>query len=150
MAFDKTDPADLLALKNEVNLDPTGQDYASAGGATQPILTLLNDPEANVSNDTINRPTEELDIPDIAEVIDPGEYGALGEYDQEWVKMFINRPAEETLRPYQGKFLSIFGAASATRAAALALRQKDASRAEVLFGVNTVITRADWIAARES
>ena len=34
--------------------------------------------------------------------------------------------------------------------AVTALQQKDASRAEELFGVNTVITRNDFIQARES
>jgi len=150
MAFDRNDPADLAALKSEVENDPTGQDYAAVAGQTKKILGLLNDPEQNVSNDTINRPTEELDIPGIAAVIDEAEFAALSEYDKAWVTMFINRPAEVELKQFQSKFLEVFPNGSATRTAALALREKDASRAEVLFGVNTVISRDDWFAARDS
>jgi len=150
MAFDRTDAADLAALKSEVTNDPTGMDYAAVSGQTKPLLELLNDPDKNISNDTINRPTEELDIPDIAAVIDEDEFAALSEYDKVWVTMFINRPAEEMLKPFQSKFLEVFPNGSTTRTAALALREKDASRAEVLFGVNTVISREDWFAARDS
>ena len=146
--FDRTNPAHLAALKSEIETDPIGMSYDINGGTFE-LLQLLNLPENNVGNDTINRPTEELDIPDIAGVINASEFAALSSYDQQWVIMFINRPADEMLRPYQPKFLQLFGAGSATRAAVLALRSKDASRAEVLFGVNTAISREDWIAARD-
>ena len=149
MAFNINNPADLLALKNEIGLDPIGQDYAAAQGGTKIILDKLNVSGQNVGGETINRPVEELDIPDIAAVIDEAEYAALSEYDKEWVKMFIARPADEVLKPYQSKFATIF-AASTTLTAALALRSKQASRAEVLFGVNTDISRQDWFAARDS
>jgi hypothetical protein len=150
MAFDRNNPTDLQALKSEVETDPTGQDYASASGATQGILEKLNNPAENVSGDTINRPTEELDVPDIAGVIDEGEYSLLNEYNKEWVKMFIKQDPSILLKPYQAKMLDIFPDGSTTRTAILALRQKDASRAEVLWGVNTYISRDDWIAARDS
>lgn len=149
MAFDRTNPSHLLALKNEVNLDPAGMGYIPSGG-TIDILNLLNLAENNVGGDTVLRPTEELDVPDIAAIISPAEYAALSEYDKEWVKMFINKPAEEMLRPYQSKFLQLFPNGSVTRTAALALRPKPASRSEVLFGVNTFISRDDWFAARDS
>ena len=153
MAFDRDNPTDLATLKNEVSGDPAAMDYAgkAAGGQnTDDLLRMLNTASENVGGENINRPTEELDIPDLAEVIDSSEYAALSEYDKEWVKMFIDRPAAELLKPYQAKFLAIFGAGSATRTAALALRSKPATRAEVLFGVNTVISRQDWFAARDS
>lgn len=149
MAFDRTNATHLAALKAEVNDDPTGMSYDPTG-PTAALLSKLNDPAENVGDDTINRPTEELDIPDVAGAIDAAEYAALSDYDQAWVRMFINRPVEEMLRPYQPKFLSLFGGGSTTRTAVLALREKDASRAEVLFGVNTVIGRDDWFAARDS
>ena len=69
MSFNRNDPADLLTLKTEVNTDPTAMDYAAAGN-TSALLKKLNDPAENVSGDTINRPTEELDVPDIAAAID--------------------------------------------------------------------------------
>jgi hypothetical protein len=148
--FNVKNPAHLTALKTEVTTDPIGQDYASAQGATQGILDKLNIPANNVGGDSINKPTEELDIPDIAGAIDAAEYALLSEYDKRWVDMFINRPVEERLKPYQAKMLSLFTNGSVTRTAILGLRSKPASRAEVLFGVNTVISRDDWIQARES
>ena len=51
MAFDVNNPADLLALKNEVNLDPIGMGYDPTG-PTQPLLKLLNDPSENIGGDT--------------------------------------------------------------------------------------------------
>lgn len=150
MAFDRTDPADLLALKNEVNTDPNGQGYAAVIDSTGELLKLLNDPVLNQGSPTINRPTEELDIPEIAAVIDEGEYAALGEYDKVWVQMFINQASDVRLKPFQSKFLEVFAIDSATTIAALALREKPASRAEIVFGVNTVIVREDWLAARDS
>ena len=114
------------------------------------ILGKLNDPAQNVGSPTINRPTEDLDVPEIAEVIYPAEYSALAEYDKEWVRMFIGRPENAPLKPYQGKFTSVFPGGSVTLTAVLALRVKPASRAEILFGVNTVISRPDYAAMRNS
>lgn len=150
MAFNRENPTHLATLKTEVNADPTGMDYAAAQGETKVILAKLNDPDLNVGNDTINRPTEELDIPDIAAVIDETEYASLSEFDKIWVQMLINQPADVMLKPFQSKFVEVFPNGSATLTAVLALRQKDASRAEVLFGVNTEISKQDWFAARDS
>lgn len=150
MAFDRTDPTDLQALKTEVNDDPNLQGYSSVLGSTGELLKLLNDPTLNNGSPTINRPTEELDIPEIAAVIDEAEYAALTEYDKVWVQMFINQAADVMLKPFQSKFMEVFPVASNTTTAALALRAKPASRAEIVFGVNTVISREDWLAARDS
>lgn len=150
MAFNRTDPTDLTTLKNEVNTDPNAQGYAAVIDSTGEILKLLNDPALNQGSPTINRPTEELDVPEIAGVIDGNEYAALGEYDKEWVKMFINQASDVTLKPFQSKFLEVFAIDSNTTIAALALRAKPASRAEIVFGVNTIIGREDWLAARDS
>lgn len=150
MAFDNTNPTDLAALKSEYINDPEAIGYAAANGTTKVILSLLNDAANNATGATVNKPSEELDIPEIAAVIDSTEYDALSAFDKEWVKMFINKPAEEMLKPYRAKFLEIFGNGTATRTAVLALRRKSASRAEELFGVNTVITRHDLILAREN
>lgn len=150
MAFNIKKPADLATLKAEINTDPAGMGYSAVRGETKKTLDKLNFASNNVGTDSINRPTEEIDIPDIAGVIDPVEFAALSEYDKEWVKMFINQPFDAALKPFQAKFLAIFKAGTKTRAAAMGLRSKPASRAEVLFGVNTVLTREDYFAARDS
>jgi len=147
MSFDRTNQAHLTALRSEVFTDPIGMGYV-ANGPTAALLDLLNNPSKNVGGQTINRPVDELQIPELSAVIDPTEYSALSAYDKEWVKMFITRPSDEQLKMYQAKILQLFNAQSTTRAAFLALRVKAASRAEILFGVNTVISGPDWFMAR--
>jgi len=114
------------------------------------ILDRLNDSALNVGGENINKNVEDIDIPEISAVIDATEYGALSAYDKQWMQMFINRPINEPITPYKAKLLSIFPAGTASRTAMLALLPKPATRAEILFGVNTVITRSDWITARDS
>ena len=139
MAFDNTDPVQVLELKAEWE-NPR---YAAFLKQTRKLLDLTNLPENNPGGESINKPTEELDISDIAAIIDPIEYAALSDYDQSWVRMFISRPEDVRLKPYQAKFQQVF-ASSVTLTAALALRSKPAGRAEVLWGVNTIITQADF------
>lgn len=147
MAFDRTDSADLTALQSELQTNPNGQTYNL--DITNQVLDELNNPANNVGSPTIQQEIEDLDIPDIAAEIDSTEFAALDAYDQEWVRMFINRPIDEPLQPYRAKFLAVFGAGSNTRTDVTALLTRPASRAEILFGVNTVISRADFIAARD-
>jgi len=150
MAFDNSNSADLTALKNEYVNDPESIGYAAANGTTRAILALLNVAANNTTNATVNRPTDELLISEVAAVIDPTEYAALSEYEKEWVKMFINRENGADIKEYQAMFLAIFANGTTSRTDAIALRVKAASRAEQLFGVNTVITRNDLIKAKES
>lgn len=160
MAFDITSPADLALLRSEEADDPIGMGYKKMvkptgtpprhNGDMGDLLRRFNNPSMNVGGETANRQVEELDISDIAAVIDATEYNVLSDYDQEWVKMFINRPEDSPLKPYRDKFLQLFAGGSVTRVAVLALRSRLASRVEVLFEVNTVITPGDWIAVENS
>lgn len=147
-AFDRT-PANLAALKAEVENDPESRGYIAALAVkTEDMIDLLNE---KVS--TTNKPVEDLDVIEIAAVIDPAEYGALNEYNKEFVKMFINRPDNETLRPFVSKMVSMFpggGSPSATFAAIQALRSVSVSRVELITKVGVVVTRDDWIAAKGS
>ena len=147
--FDKTDPADLAALKSEVNTDPISMGYVP-DAMDDGVIFLINDVASNVGNDQINRPLEEVKMSETAGIIDQTEYDALAAYDKAWVDSLIARGEDEIMTPYKDKFLAVFGAGSVTRTAATALLPKDATRAEVLFGINTVITNADWVAARDS
>ncbi len=149
MAFDRTNPAHLALLKSEEADDPIGMGYLH-DGADQFLLNQFNFPSLNVGGESINRPTEDLDVPEIAGVIDGAEYDALSAYDKLWVGMLINRAESVKLKPFQTKFMLIFPGGSATLTAVLALRSKLASRAEVLFGVNTNIRAGGWHKARDS
>ena len=144
MAFNRNNQADLTALKTEVETDPAARGYAAAVDITA-LVTLLN---ATDTGSTINRDIENIGVADIAAIIDGGEYAALDEYNKEWVKSFINQDNSTPIRLYKDKFLSVFGAGTTTRTAAQALLSVDASRAEVLFGAGTVLSRRDWIDAR--
>ena len=137
----------LVALKSELTTDPTGMGYNTAGD-TNAVLAQLNLPVHNVGGESIDRPTDEIGIFEIAAIIDNVEYAALDEYNKDWVRAFISRGPSEQLKPYQSKFLQVFDSESTTRTAALELRAKLASRAEILFGVNTQITRQNLIDAR--
>ncbi len=153
MAFDITDPADLAALQTEVLTDPLAHGYDPDD--TAQLLGIINDVAQNLTvPSTVNRSLDDVAIPEVSEVIDETEYAALGEYDKDWTKTFIAQPAGDqastTLRPFKGKFLEVFPNGSNTRTAAQALLTVEGSRGESLFGFGTVITRDDWIAARDS
>ena len=151
MAFDNTDPADLQSLQTEVNTDPTSIGYTPT--PTDDLLDQLNTFEANDAGTGSTDSTRSLDdvaVSEVAEVIDEAEYAALDEYDKDWVKTLIAQPEETTLRPYKGKFLEVFPNGTTTRTNATALLTvSNSSRAEVLYGWGTVITSADWSAARD-
>ena len=145
MAFDRTDPADLAALKTEVNTDPIGIGYDPAGPTAQ-LLQLLNDPSNNVNGDTVARP---FDAAAMLDALDPTELdaqqteGGAGDY----INALLNYQGD--ISPYKAKFRSMFAANSAT-VVALDAQTAPLSRAEVLFGQYTTISRDDWFAARDS
>jgi len=148
--FDVNDPADLAALKSEVNTDPIGMGYDPVG-ATQQLLMLLNDPANNVGGETAGRPFDKwsiLDALDPTEFDDPQTQGGAAEYVAILIDSAIDEDIE-ALAPYKSKFESMFHANSATRIA-LNAQTKALSRAEVLFGIDTEISRSDWFAARDS
>jgi hypothetical protein len=149
MPFDRTNSADLTALKTEVNTDPQSIGY-NASGSTQGILDLLNTASSNTTGATTTKPISDLIVAEVAAEIDPTEYSLLTGYAQEWVKSMINQNSEASLIAYKDKFLDLFGAGSATRTNVQALLSPAASRAEELFGYGTVIDRNDWITARDS
>lgn len=147
MAFDRTDPTDLATLKNEVNTDPIGMGYDPVG-PTQQILKLLNDPVNNVGGETAARP---FDVSAMLDALDPTEFDAqqtkLGAPN--FVHTLVELGAYDDISPYKTKFRSMFAANSAT-VVALDAQTVSLSRAEVLFGQGTVISREDWLAARDS
>ena len=148
MAFDRTNPADLLTLKNEIDNDPQGLGLTAQKQNVVPLFALLHDRALGGGN--VTRPAEELDIPDISAVIDPLEYDALAAYDRIWVEMLINQNGSIKLAPFKAKFLQIFSAISATRIAVIALLPIPGSRIEILFGIHTRIDLKDWHAMLKS
>ena len=149
MAFDRTDPADLAALKSEVNTDPIGMGYAAVVDQTQNLLKLLNDPANNVGGETASRIFE---VDAMMDALDPTDYEApqTGANAAEYVIQLIAYGTQfGSIVGFEAKFRSMFAANSGT-IIALDAQNVNLSRAEVLFGQGTTITRDDWIAARDS
>lgn len=144
-SFDPTSNADLLTVQNEVTNDPTGRGYAAAAGDQGRIVELLNEKTAT----TVTRPVDDIDVSEVAAIIENTDYAALSEYDKEWVKMLITRPTGVSLKVFKSKFLAIFSGTS-TETAAQGLQQVAGSRMEILFEYGDVITREDWHAARQA
>jgi hypothetical protein len=171
MAFDRNNPDDLLALKNEVNLDPLGAGYAAVIDDTQALLALLN----NTQPGTITMDKLRISAAEVRSLTTFNGYDTLSIDEQEWLrwKTGSNSFDEENLAvtvdlklQLTGKPLisdprnpppdtpnSSFWAASQRAEMVplmLALVEIPASRAQELFGVDTNITTSDWVAARNS
>lgn len=147
MLFDRTDPADLLALKTEVTTDPIGMGYDPLG-PTQQILKLLNDPSLNVGGEMQSRP---FDVPAMLDALVPSDFDAQQTVTDAatYVHILVEYAAYGDIEQYRSKFVDLFAANSAT-VTALNAQTTPLSRAEVLFGAGTVIARDDWFAARDS
>lgn len=150
MSFDRTDPADLLALKNEVNDDPLGMGYDPPAG-TQPVLDLLNIPANNLS-------PADGDSPVIANVLLKVIFGeSISAQDQFKLQLLFEASSDldADLSEYRALITALSNPLGIALAAALI---RALSRAEVLFsdvdvnGTTELITisRNDWIAARDS
>lgn len=148
MAFDRDNTADLLALKTEVNSDPLNMVYDV--NDTAGVLELLNNPSKNQVQQTgVARLTAELLL---NAVFDEN----LSTGDQFKVQLLFESSSSLTddLSQFRDKVKTL----STQLATAIDLIVRPLSRAEVLFsgldanGSNelVIISRDDWIAARES
>jgi hypothetical protein len=150
MAFDRTDPADLSALKSEVNTDPIGMGYAAVLNSTAQLLQLLNDGANNVGGETV---ATELTAEVLLSVIDWDDYasnpvgvGGRGLTDN---LIAYGSLTGVSLEQWRATVRAAYQPNSNTVQALDAL-VRTLSRAEVLFGAGTTITRDDWFAARDS
>jgi hypothetical protein len=146
MAFDRNDPAQLQQLSDEVRLDPIGMGYAAQLTNTAQLLKLLNDPANNVGGETAQR---DFTVDALLDALEPSDLSAgptvAGAGD--WVSYLVAwGSAGNSIASYRTKFRTIFNVNSTT-VQALDAQTKPLSRAEVLWGEGTVITRQDWGAA---
>lgn len=152
MAFDRTDPADLLALKNEINNDPNGYGYVSSD--TNDVLTKIN-----LVRNAITIQNSMVEKADVVSATLFGAYNALTADEQSWLQWITQTAGDELsvssdlrihLLGEGGNSIWAVGDRPTMEAAMLAIFDRDGSRAEELFGENTVITRDDWLAARDA
>ena len=150
MAFDRTNPADLTALKTEVETDPIGMGYSTVVDQTNQLLKLLNEPANNVGGETTNA---ELTAEKLLDVIDVAEFSGnqVDQGERDWLNMVFNfsLSGNQSIEQYRATIKSVFPNNGPTNTAIDSL-SRALSRAEVLFGAGTFITRDDWIAARSS
>lgn len=159
MSFDRNDPDDLLSLKTEVNTDPLGLGYAAVIDSTNELLGLLNGKE--------HSPTFIVSKPNISSALVRGTatfdaYDNLLADEQEWLRWMTgsNGFNEENIVVTADLRARLTGPGSASiwavadrvemNQAMLDLIDVPGSRAEVLYDYGTVISRDDWIAARDS
>jgi len=157
MAFDKNDPTDLAELKAEVENDPESLGYAAVVDQTTALLELIN--EKHVSF-IVSKP--KISSADVRGTTTFDAYNNLSIDEQEWIRWMTgsNGFAEENVVVTADLRTQLTGpdAASiwavadrvAMNQAMLDLIDVPGSRAEILWDYGTVITRDDWIAARDS
>ena len=156
MAFDRTNPADLAALKAEVNTDPDALGYDQS--VTQDgVLDIIN-----LARTAYTQQKEKVSAAAIRSGTSYDGYDGLAIDEQEWLRwMTGSNGFEEENMPVTADLrarltgdggTSIWAPADRTamEAAMVAVFDRDGSRAEDLFGIGTTISRDDWIAARDS
>ena len=156
MAFDRTNTADLIALRDEEALDPISMGYAAVAGQTKKTLDLFNLVENNVI-DTADQYIGEVFTPEVAlDVVDPDEITVGAKFSEgqaRWLDYLFSSAASlvGSFESFETKFRALFAdySPSSVTIDALDARNRKLSRVEFLFGANTVISRDDWFAARD-
>lgn len=148
MPFDRENPSDLAALQSEQINDPLVMGYAALDNTNKQVA-LINDPDSNKGNETTG---EELTTALLLDLIVPDDLTVGGQFSQgelEYIKMILEASSfsGESIERYRSKILLAFG--NSTTADNINAATRRISRAEVLFGIDTTITREDWIAARD-
>lgn len=151
--FDRADQQHLDDLKAEVVNDPLGMGYIAGGGLdVRRVLHLLNDPSRNKGMEQVERP---FTVRVLLENLHPEDYASLSPECREYLQLFLRMSPDVVLVPIIGHLEKLFPASSATHKAVKAflrmesVRNRAASRAEILFGDDVEITRGDLIAARD-
>jgi hypothetical protein len=146
--FDRNDPADLLALKTEVATDPIGMDYASVINVTAHLLSRLNDPAQNVGGENTS---VDLTVDALFDAVDPADLDSpqVSQGERDLLLSLMARDLSLSLEHRRTQIRNWFRANSTT-VANLDAMVRLLSRAEVLFGAGTTISKADWLAARDS
>ena len=160
MAFDINNPADLLALKTEVNTDPNAYGYIPEA-THDGVLDIINLKRAEI---TVSKPR--ISPTAIKDDTFFEAYSGLLADPQEWLRwiteggdagdtLLVTQDLRDRLTGLTGGSLTgdsvwAVGERTEMEAAMLSLIDVDGSRAEELFGYGTSISRNYWFAARDS
>lgn len=149
MSFDRNKQADLTALKAEVTNDPLNIGYSYfTDGNTDKLVGQIN-----AKNYTVSKPR--ISSSDVRAAITFAAYNNLAIDEQEWIKWVAPGSTDEDIAvtaDLKNQLLTStsFWAAGdrvAMQAAMNAIINVPGSRAEVLFGYGTYISREDWLKA---
>jgi len=149
MSFDRNNQADLTALKAEVTNDPLAIGYSYfTDGNTDKLVG-----EINAKNYTTSKP--KISSSDVRAAVTFDAFNNLSIDEQKWIQWVVPGEAEDdivvtpdlrTVLTTSSTFWAT-GDRAAMQAAMLALIDVPGSRAEVLFGYGTYISREDWLKA---
>lgn len=132
-----------IALKAELDADPQSLGYSTPPD-TQGVADLLNTP--GLSNEKINNIS--VLVEDIMLAIDPDELPNIHVNKMQFIWELLRGKTSLDISDGSGIKALIAGVftqadAPLTRAALDVLKEKDATRGEILFGINIVITHTD-------
>lgn len=129
-------PAQLLA---EIQTDPTAKGYAAlvTSGSDAAIADVLN---LKGGGQTV---FQRIESDQVAGACDPTEFDALSASLKTRITFYLSPPKIDfRLASVRGAFQTAFSA-GATKTALVALATRQASRAEVLWGENAVVSHQD-------
>lgn len=126
----------MAALMSEITNDPKGLGYASQSGNPDSIAALMNtspEPIASGAQEQINR--NYADTRDLVAGLVLSEVAALSQGNRDYLAIVFStaqvKTGDSNLRTQLG---SIFASGTTSRTNLLAAAQKNASRAEALWG----------------
>ena len=149
MAFDVNNPADVAALKTELTTDPVGVGYNVQGSVSR-LVFLVNDPDSNTGGLGRGETTQETltvrrlwelaaDNPD--DLTPHGNFSAGDQFVMQQI-FEISSTLDDDLSWARDRIINLFPANDGIVASINALIRV-LSRAEVLFGVGTVLLEND-------
>jgi hypothetical protein len=140
---------DYSGLKAEIQSDPGALGYAAyvTAGNDQGVADLLNQLRSGTSPDgkTYSVFRTDVDPREIVNCIATPDFNAATAIQFSKLQvLFQGAPIDCTLPNVRANLQAVFsGASAATTSALAAVVKRNASRAEVLYGVGTVITTSD-------
>jgi len=126
---------DLIALKNEINTDPTGRGYS--GKTHTEVANLLNEAQVSIQ---INRGVIETRIAQEQVIISEFESLSAGK-QRAWLALISPSEVDVDNSNIRNQTTDIWGVGTTTRSNLQVLLTRNGSRAEELFGRGTNIAR---------
>ena len=135
----------IIELSSELNNDPLVMGYPVF--ETKKSLDLLNDSDKNIGGETVAK-TLTVGLLHESLVVDDFSGNQVTDGERRYLESFLSRDFDVEIDQHKEKIRNTFKTNSTTVANIDALA-RPLSRGEVLFGVDIVISKAEFIAARD-